>query len=202
VIAGRGHLKEARLFECYLAERCGDDLAPSAAAHLAGCDECARRYSELSRLLNDEHLDAEAEADALFSTERLLAQRQHLLARVEHAGQAARVLSFPVRAGRRASPHSTRPLPRWAAAAAAGIFLGMGLHIAYENSRGEPSGATDAAALISAPPPAAVEPAGAAMDPDTFFSTLDAALGGPRDPELMPLDELTPLAHDVSLQVR
>jgi hypothetical protein len=202
VIAGREHLKDARLFECYLAERgIDDDVVPAgAAAHLERCAECAHRYSALSQLLDEERLAAEDETDALFPAERLISQRQHILARVEHAGQAARVLSFPARRMRRVS-RPARGLPGWAAAAAAGLFLGMGLHIVYQSSQREPYRET-ASRIQAPPPPAATESSEAPIDPDAFFSTLDAALGGPRNPELMPLDELTPLAREVSMQVR
>jgi hypothetical protein len=186
-----------------MAERSGEGLALQTASHLGRCSECAERYRALSVLLDEDRSGADADVEATFSADVLQHQRQQIIARLEHAGQAARVLSFPMRAVRRATRPSDRALPRWTAAAAAGIFLGMGLHIVYENSQMQPR--TEAASAVNVPPPTpvpALEQAAPAMDPDTFFSTLDAALGGPRDPELMSIDALTPRAQEISMQVR
>ena len=66
------HVQEARLLDCYLAERGEETIDPRTAEHLADCDACARRYAELTEFMEGLRTDAAAETDALFSPERLL----------------------------------------------------------------------------------------------------------------------------------
>jgi hypothetical protein len=67
---------------------------------------------------------AHAEADGYFDERALEAQRVRILARLEQAGQRARVLPFPgAGATPRLGPSHSR---RWiSAAAAAGLFIGL-----------------------------------------------------------------------------
>jgi hypothetical protein len=52
------------------------------------------------------------------------------------------------------------------------------------------------------PQQAAAAIAPVVLDTDTFLSELERALGGPRTPELMSLDVLTPHAREVVLNTR
>ncbi len=65
-------------------------------------------------------------------------QQQQILHRLEHLGHAARVLSFPARLmGRRMVRTASRIAPRWAiAAAAAGLFVGVGVGTLIDPERG------------------------------------------------------------------
>ncbi len=47
----KGHLHDERLFDCYLSIREGERLDPPVAEHMTDCDECGRRYAELTQFL-------------------------------------------------------------------------------------------------------------------------------------------------------
>jgi hypothetical protein len=78
--------------------------------------------------------EGKAEADAVFTADRLRAQHQQIARRLEHVGRPARVISFPGQLVRRTITASTsHAAPRWvAAAAAAGLFVGIALGASYE----------------------------------------------------------------------
>jgi len=137
--------------------------------------------------------------------DRLRIQQQQILHRIEHLGHAGRVLSFPARLmGRRMVRTASRIAPRWAvAAAAAGLFVGVGVGALIDPARGK-----SPAPMAAFPPvPLAVSPVLPANDQpttgddDTFLSDLEMALSGPRTLELMPLDALTPRVQAVSTQL-
>src|SRR5262249_41982451 len=116
MLRGR-HLQEERLFDSYLAERDGAPLDPPVAEHLADCRACSARYAELSSFMNALRHDGDAEADAIFTPERLRAQQQQIARRIAQVGRPARVLSFPSRIVRSTlSASSARPASRWVAA--------------------------------------------------------------------------------------
>jgi hypothetical protein len=187
-------LHERRLYECYYAERTGEAVDPRAAEHLADCETCGGRYAELARFLDALRAEGDAEANDVFTAERLQAQQQQVARRIEHAGRPARVISFPARLVRRSITSTTAPTaPRWiAAAAAAGLFVGVALGASYEwdwrgpsarsvfTSDARGTGSTDVAA------------------DDAFLSELEAALDRPRTRELIAYDALTPHVRDVS----
>src|SRR5919202_1212118 len=128
------HLHDERLFDCYLAERAGEAVDPPSAEHLADCDACAVRYTELVQFMNTLRAEGQAEADAIFTPERLRAQQQQIARRIEHAARPARVISFPGHFVRRTISASTsRTAPRWvAAAAAAGLLIGIAVGASFE----------------------------------------------------------------------
>ncbi len=99
------------------------------ATHLAECPACAAHLRELVDFMDGLRAEADTETDAIFTPERLRNQQQQILHRLEHFGHAARVLSFPARLmGRRMVRTASRIAPRWAiAAAAAGLFVGVGV---------------------------------------------------------------------------
>jgi anti-sigma factor RsiW len=188
------HLHDDRLFDCYLTERGGDALDPPAAEHLADCDACGARYAELTAFMDTLRREAEADADAVFTPDLLRAQQQQIARRLEHVGRPARVISFPSRIVRRTIGASqSRTAPRWvAAAAAAGLFLGVALGASYEwNLRHAPTrafGARDMSARIA---PAA------SADDDAFLSDLELALERPHTRELQAFDALTPHVREI-----
>lgn len=198
------HVAEQRLYDWYYAERTGELLDPRVAEHLADCGECSRRYADLARVLDEVRADGDAEADAAFTAERLRRQQEHILLRLEHAARPARVISFP-RLGtpRLLSARSTRVAPRWiAAAAAAGLFLGVAVGASYEWEWHAQKPQTLASARRVAPNPVATRgsrPVDVAAD-DAFLSELDAALERPRTRELIAYDALTPHVRGVSDQ--
>ena len=192
------HLHDERLFDCYLTERGGDVLDPPAAEHLADCGECSARYAALTEFMETLRRDGEADADAVFTADRLRAQQQAIARRVEHLGRPARVISFPHRIVQRTLGVSqSRTAPRWvAAAAAAGLFVGVALGASYElNMRRAPAtsfGTRDVSARIA---PAAARSANA--DDAAFLSDLELALERPHTRELQAFDALTPHVREI-----
>jgi len=212
VISRAHHLQDDRLFDCYLAERGGEAIDPPLAEHLADCETCAARYAELAGLMTVLRHEGEAEADAVFTADRLRAQQQHIERRLAHVGRPARVISFPGQFVRRTIHASTsRTAPRWmAAAAAAGLFIGVALGASYERgsrARG-PIGSSASQRLVARDAEAArasrltpvitrgSNPADVAAD-DAFLSDLEVALERPHTTELQAFDALTPHVREI-----
>ena len=192
------HLHDERLFDCYLTERGGEVLDPPAAEHLADCGECAARYAELTQFMDTLRRDGEAEADAVFTPDRLRAQQQAIARRVEHLGRPARVISFPGRIVQRTIGASqSRTPPRWvAAAAAAGLFVGVALGASYEwNMRRVPTASFSTRDVNVRTSPAAARAVTA--DDAAFLSDLELALERPHTRELQAFDALTPHVREV-----
>jgi hypothetical protein len=222
------HLPDERLFDCYLAERAGESADLPASEHLIDCETCAARYAELAGFMESIRKEGAADADAVFTPERLRSQQEQIAKRIEHVGRAARVLSFPGRVGREMAG-TTRVAPRWlAAAAAAGLFVGVavggtlfdsgfhvrGLYVATPSEEGVLA-RSKPQRRVAAPPPVRVTSPASVKDPepvaavpvstnddDRFLLELENALQYPRTGELMPFDALTPHVRDISNQLR
>jgi hypothetical protein len=147
---------------------------------------------DLAAALDAYRAAAHAEADALFDEKALEAQRLKILARIEHAGQPARVLRFPVAA--RAVLPTSQVSRRWISVAAAaglivGLLTGQWLHL----MPGDAS-RTRAARPAAAPPQAglSVVPAVASSsDDEDFLGLVDAAVRLHSISELRALDDMT-----------
>lgn len=203
------HLTEERLFDVYLAERAAEPVDPPSAEHLADCEACGVRYANLVSMMDTVRREGEAEADAVFTPERLHAQEQQIARRIALVGRPARVLSFPGRVVRRTiAVSSSRTAPRWiAAAAAAGLFVGVAVGASYQfrwglapNRGSQPFAVNSAAAPRAARlTPIATRGAGQteiAVD-DAFLSDLEIALDRPRTRELLAFDDLTPHVREI-----
>jgi anti-sigma factor RsiW len=198
------HLLEERLFDCYLAERSGEALAPPLADHLADCPACAERYADLASFMDALGAEAVAEADAVFTPDRLRAQQQQIVRRLELAAHPARVITFPRPFARRTmTPSHSHAAPRWtAAAAAAGLFVGVAVGASYNFGAHVRSTSQAVARQSSAPAalgPVATRgaaPATVAAD-DAFLSDLEIALERPHTRELLAFDALTPHVREV-----
>jgi hypothetical protein len=206
------HLQDDQLLDCYLAETAGLPLDPPAAEHLADCLRCGDRYAGLAQFHDAVRAEGAAESDEVFTPERLQAQQQHIARRIGSIGRAARVLSFPSQfVSRRIGGSSPRVATRWiAAAAAAGLFVGVGAGMFLDNahSASAPVGQLASVQRASGPHAAHLAPAAArarddseATD-DAFLSELDTALARPHTPELAPFDALTPRVREVTNQIR
>jgi anti-sigma factor RsiW len=211
VIVHSGHLKDDHLFECYLATRTGEELDPRAAEHLADCDQCVARYDEVVAFMDTTRQAADAETDAEFTAERLLVQQQQILRRLEHVHRSARVITFPGRDTLSGSRTVGRLTPRWlAAAAAAGLFIGVAVGGYFAPERFHRSVARQVAAerpmTVQQRPaaPAAVRVNTALEDPDddAFLMELELALARPHTRELQPFDAMTPHVRDINNQER
>jgi hypothetical protein len=202
VIGRRHHLHESRLVEHYMIVRNGDSVDPAVAAHLADCAACARQFDDLALFMDALRAEGDAEVEARFPADRLAAQRDHIAARLEHIGHAARVLSFPAHGPARTPVLRARFTARWlpAAAAAAGLFVGAALGTLYspEPRAGGPRPAAQGTAATGTPAPAAATtPSAAAFDEEAFLNELDFAVEGPRTRELMLFDALTPSIREI-----
>jgi anti-sigma factor RsiW len=202
VIHRARHLREERLFECYLAER-SNQVDPPAAEHLADCPSCAARYADLATFMETLRNEAETDADALFTSDRLRAQRQQIARRIEQIGRAARVLSFPSPVMRAGMTASARTSSRWiAAAVAAGLFIGVAVSASYqlgvhhrETGRLLPRQAGSAPWIT----PVATRGSGQAQiaSDDAVMSDLELALERPRTRELIAFDAFTPHVREI-----
>jgi len=194
------HVVEERLFDCYLAARNGEALSPPIAEHLADCEPCAARYADLAAFMDRLRAEGTAEADAIFTPDRLSLQHQQIARRLQQVGRAARVISFPGRFVRRTmSVSSSHAAPRWvAAAAAAGLFVGVAVGASYQFGQRRPMqpslGAPPASALVT---PAAMRGDSEAAADAAFLSELELALDRPRTRELLAFDALTPHAREM-----
>jgi hypothetical protein len=213
VIGRPHHIDDERLFECYVSERSGEPVEPRLAEHLTDCLECAQRFGALAEFMGGLKADADAEIDAIFTPERLQRQREHIGQRLEQVGRVAQIISFPGRlVARHVAARTPRVGPRWtAAAAAAGLFVGVGLGIVVDQQRTLRFAPAATAARTAAPvQPAAPAPGPAPTDVvarpvendyETFVVELEQLRGGPRAPELRLLDAMTPHVHPTALQV-
>ena len=203
------HLQDERLFDCYLAVQSGEVLDPPVAEHLTDCHDCGARYAEMTLFLETLSVNAAAEADAIFTPERLRAQQLHITRRLEHLGHPARVIPFPGgHAGHQINSAGPRSARRWvAAAAAAGLFVGVGtgLFLDWESR----AGSTDRRARTIAlqthleAPASVVEitrPESAATDEEAFLAEIEVAGDRPRTRELVAFDALTPHVREVTLR--
>ena len=200
------HLQEERLFDSYMAERGGEPIDPPVAEHLADCASCGTRYAELTAFMDTLRRDGDAEADAIFTPERLRTQQQQIARRIAHVGRPAHVLSFPGRIVRRTIDASTsRRAPRWiAAAAAAGLFVGVAVGASFQwrsqmQRRQTFFAADSSSARAQRMTPVAARgssPVDAASD-DAFLSDLELALERPHTRELQAFDALTPHVREI-----
>ncbi len=193
------HPHDERLFTCYVAERNGELIDPPLAEHLADCAECGVRYDSLVRFMDDLHTGADADVDALFPADRREAQRTQIARRIDHLGQAARVISFPARAAEGAGPSPAQRTARWvAAAAAAGLFVGV--IVGTLSNIGAPVESVE----VAVSQPGASEPVRfrLPMDEESFLREVELARGRQRARALMPLDAFTPSVREISTEVR
>jgi hypothetical protein len=151
--------------------------------------------AKLTRALDAYRAAARAEADAQFDERALEAQRHRILHRIEQAGQRARVLPFPTTSAplRPAAAVSRRWI---SAAAAAGLFIGLGtgqlLHVmpgdAWVNRdpvRPAASASTGRSGIV---PALAISSADA---DDALLDAIDVAVSTRGASELRALDDLT-----------
>ena len=197
----RRHLSDDRLLDCYLNERDETTIDPRVAEHLTDCEPCGARYAELTRVMDTVRSEAELETDAIFTPERLRLQQEQIARRIEHTNRSGRVITFPAPlAGRTMTVSAARTAPRWiAAAAAAGLFVGVALGASYRWSGVPRPGIARDAMMARSPqlaPAVRVNGSESAAD-DAFMSELEMALDRPRTRELIAIDALTPHFREI-----
>jgi len=187
------HLSDDRLVDLCL------DRGPlgNEQQHLAACPQCGERRARLARLLREVSEIAAAQGDAVFTPERLAAQRARILQRIEHEARHARVISFPT-----AHPHSSslraRPGMRWVAgAAAAGLLIGiMAGHLAHQLPRSTVSPASPA--ILAQPAAEPLQFVAVSLSEEEFLGEMEMAVEGTGGSALAPLDNLTPRVWEVA----
>ena len=144
--------------------------------------------------------DAHAEADEIFTRDRLATQQAQIFRRLESLEHPARIIAFP----RFARPVSVQPggRHRWiAAAAAVGLITGVGLGQLFEISRHrQPDSVaqTRVATPLNDPSPRTIQPVSAANnDDETFLYEPEVTSSQARVPDsLQDLNAITPGARD------
>jgi hypothetical protein len=160
--------------------------------HLDECAGCPTRHDSVLRMLDETRRVAELDAEDAFPLERLAQQRDRILARVDDLCRAGKVLTFPS-AHARIAPAQASNRTRWvAAAAAAGLVVGLlGGHLTRDFSsrpslhgRAVPTGIT-------------LRPARPLPSDDELLGQVEVAFEGTGPSALRALDALTPVAWDV-----
>jgi hypothetical protein len=161
-----------------------------------GCSVCEQRRADLAELLAEVSTAVGEEADGHFPAERLARQQARILGRIEQDGRPGRVITFP-NYGQDAFLLRGRPASRWiAAAAAAGLVIGLlAGHLAHDLP-----GREGAASVASAPTadlaPSAFRAVVATFSEDEFLGQLELAADSPGGITLRPLHDATPSAWE------
>ncbi len=175
----------------------------STLGHLQACPTCARRYQAFVGEMDDLRADAVTEADEIFTPARLEAQRQQILARLEHMAHPARVIPFPTHGAANLSIFTGTQVRRWIAAAAAAGLL-MGLTLGRVADLLSPPRAAETR-VITTPQPARPEtvatPNTEAVNEEEILSRVEQAQGELQVPaELEALGGITPI-RDVAMRL-
>lgn len=190
------HLSDDRLVDVCL------ERAPAVfeLQHLESCDLCKGRRVNLARLLANVSDVARAEADAVFTPERLGQQRGRILQRVEQQVPHGRVISFPAGHGHPPpTPPRARRETRWVAgAAAAGLVIGLLVgHFARNLSTAGTSPVSQAGRSLDA---MTMQPVSTTLSEEELLGRLEVAIDGAGGSALRPLHDLTPLVWEVAAQ--
>lgn len=163
------------------------------APHVSACASCQARLAELRTWIDATASEAGALADEVFTPDRLATQRQQILARLEAAGRSARVIAFPI-GGPAPARRAADGILRWAAAAAvAGILIGLASGRLLDRQPSRPS------VMAGAPSPAAETGAAVAAPRLDEAALLDAAYDRISLESLRTIDDMTPRAREVVL---
>jgi hypothetical protein len=190
------HLDDDQLVDVWTARSGGEPVHPND-AHLADCGQCRARYDAFSGWMDGVQADAVSEADDLFPPERLTAQQAQILRRLEALERPARVIAFP----RFVRPTAVvrRGPQRWiAAAAAAGLIVGLGAGELLDFRRSLHGGDVTARRVSPAPhgqTARGLQPISLSSDDSFLYDDTDTA--APRVEALQALDALTPRVRDL-----
>jgi hypothetical protein len=188
------HLSDDRLIDLCLHHTTG----ATEQAHLASCGVCEKRRADLARILTEVSDVAAAEADALFTAERLGRQRGRILQRIEQESRPGQLINFPASRGSSPTLLRGRPAARWiAGAAAAGLFIGLlAGHLTHDFTAGR----VMPARAVASPSTATLQAVSTTTSEEEFLGRLEIAVEGTGGSALRPLDDLTPLVWEVAAQ--
>ena len=191
---GRGHLDESQLARLWAT----GEIHP----HLSACESCRIRFDELDRWVTDIGAELQVEADSALTPDRLAVQQAQIARRLEALERPARVIAFPKAARAVISGHSH--VRRWVTvAAAAGLVAGIGLGQMLDLHRSlETSRVASAPQLVTTGARAdTVRPAVLTTNDLEILSDSDA-FARPRVAALVPLEDLTPHARDLTERLK
>jgi hypothetical protein len=191
VFVGKRHLDDSALIRRYLAERGLDALEASDEAglrHLVRCAPCDARYVAMQRAFEETREAVIDRADAACTPERLAAQRDHILRRIDAQYSGPRVLPFPSGAAASHAPVTSPLIRGWiAAAAVAGLVIGLTagqfIHIRRDTVSSARS-MTPAIGPAHATPVLRSVNSQPAVDEEQFLSDVDLAASAPQAAEL------------------
>lgn len=194
MFAARTHLDDGALIHRYLADRGLEALESGDEAllrHLAQCAACEAHYAALQAALDASRDAVIEQADLALSADRLAAQRDRILRRIDvHCG-GPRVLAFPAPGHSAAASHQPRLMRRWVAAAAvAGLVIGLTAGRLLEFGPGSHDAAMRRPAAESGTAPSPAAPVMRSVhtelpvDENEFLSEVDLATAAPRAAEL------------------
>ena len=203
------HPADDRLIALYFGdEGASADDRRAVRQHLHGCETCTWRYTELSAPLERLRQDAAGEADELFTPARLDAQRAKILDRISQA-PSSRVLPFPPSASRLDRSGVRRPLARWvAAAAAAGLLVGVAGGRLLQIGAGAPTSARPVARTASSALPSSdvvsdsPAPSASIERDEALMNEIEQAVFSQRITALSAIDELTPHVRQEAVLAR
>lgn len=184
-----GHLDEAEISRLW--------TSGGGHPHLSACATCRARFEEFDQWLGDIGTDLRGEAEAALTHDRLATQQAQIARRLEALERPARVIAFPKAA--RAVISGNSHVRRWiTVAAAAGLVAGIGLGQMLDIHRPfDPARAPQRQLAGSPPPPEAVRPVALTANDLEILSDADA-FARPRVAALVPLEDMTPHARDLT----
>ena len=152
-----------------------------------------------ARLMDDVSAVLRAEADVVFTNERLARQRAQILRRIEEATRPGQVITFPNAQPARQALRA-RPGMRWiAGAAAAGLLIGVAAgHLAHDLPGGSRPVPSPVVARRSLQP--TLQAVSTTMSEEEFLGQLEIAIETTGGSALRPLDDLTPRVWEVAAQ--
>ncbi len=203
----RFHPADDRLIAMYFGdEGASADDRRAVRQHLHGCETCTWRYTELTAPLERLRQDAAGEADEVFTSARLDSQRAKILDRLDPSADASRVIPFPSAAARAERSVIRRPLAGWvAAAAAAGILIGVTGGQLFQRGVDRTVTAPPARTVMAARPASAVatdSPTLSADSEEAVMNEIEQAVFGHRITALSALDEMTPRVRQEAVLAR
>lgn len=152
-----------------------------------------------ARLMDEVSAVLRAEADVVFTDERLARQRAHILRRIEEETRPGQVIAFPNAQPARPALRA-RPGMRWiAGAAAAGLLIGVAAgHLAHDlpgGIRAVPSAADSRSGLQPT-----LQAVSTMMSEEEFLGQMEVAIETTGGSALRPLHDLTPLVWEIAAQ--
>ena len=152
-----------------------------------------------ARLMDEVSAVLRAEADVVFTDERLTRQRTQILRRIDEETRPGQLIAFPNAQPARPALRA-RPGMRWiASAAAAGLLIGVAAgHLAHDLPGGvQPVPSRTIASGVSQPTLQAVS---TTMSEEEFLGLMEIATKTTGGSALRPLDDLTPLVWEIAAQ--